>query len=245
MNKGLRPAIVFCLVIAARLLTTDGLAFEPTDEYEVRELEGWTLRLNKSLLQHETLSRDTLRLLEFQLYQIKRVVPAPAVAELQKTPIWIELADKDFPCMCYHPSADWLRGHDFNPEKAGGVEISNPTNFLQWTKEQPWMVLHELAHSYHHKVLGYDHPGIKAAYEHAVASKKYERVRHINGRMERHYALNNDQEYFAEATEAFFGTNDFYPFVRAELQEFDPEMYQLLRKVWGVDRAVAAKTASP
>ena len=25
-------------------------------------------------------------------------------------------------------------------------------------------------------------------------------------------------EYFAEASEAFFGTNDFYPFVRAELR---------------------------
>ena len=31
---------------------------------------------------------------------------------------------------------------------------------------------------------------------------------------EKAYALNNPQEYFAEATEAFFGTNDFYPFVQ-------------------------------
>jgi len=44
--------------------------------------------------------------------------------------------------------------------------------------------------------------------------------------------LNNDQEYFAESTEAFFGTNDFYPFVRSELQHHDPHMYQLLKKLW-------------
>ena len=69
-------------------------------------------------------------------------------------------------------------------------------------------------------------------------------MRYFNGDMKKHYALNNDQEYFAEATEAFFGTNDFYPFVRAELQEFDPEMYKLLRQVWGVDQPRNTKPAS-
>ena len=47
-------------------------------------------------------------------------------------------------------------------------------------------------------------------------------------------ALNNDQEYFAEATEAFFGTNDYFPFVRAELKQHDPEMFELLHELWGV-----------
>jgi hypothetical protein len=47
--------------------------------------------------------------------------------------------------------------------------------------------------------------------------------------------MNNIEEYFAESTEAFFGTNDFYPFVRAELKEFDPRMEAVLRKAWGVD----------
>jgi hypothetical protein len=48
--------------------------------------------------------------------------------------------------------------------------------------------------------------------------------------------MNNIEEYFAESTEAFFGTNDFYPFVRAELKEFDPRMEAVLRKAWGVDK---------
>ncbi len=39
-------------------------------------------------------------------------------------------------------------------------------------------------------------------------------------------------EHFAEASEAFFGTNDFYPFVRAELRRHDPGMYALLEKLW-------------
>ena len=40
-------------------------------------------------------------------------------------------------------------------------------------------------------------------------------------------------EYFAEATEANFGANDFYPFVRAELREHDPEAYALTESIWG------------
>jgi hypothetical protein len=45
--------------------------------------------------------------------------------------------------------------------------------------------------------------------------------------------MTDPKEYFAEATEAYFGVNDFYPFVRAELHEHDPGMYQLLEKIWG------------
>ena len=138
--------------------------------------------------------------------------------------------------MCYHPSKEWLSQNGFNPEKAGSVEIANAENFLTWTIAQPWMVLHELAHGYHHQVLGYDNEEIAAAYKQAVDSKKYESVLHINGKNEKAYALNNDQEYFAEASEAFFGTNDFYPFVRSELKQFDPVFYEIMKKLWQDDR---------
>jgi hypothetical protein len=45
--------------------------------------------------------------------------------------------------------------------------------------------------------------------------------------------MTNPMEYFAETSESFFGTNDFYPFVRVELQRHDPKMYELPRKLWG------------
>jgi len=138
--------------------------------------------------------------------------------------------------MCYHPSADWLREHLMNPDKAGAVEVANAKTFLDWTHQQPWMVLHELAHGYHFQVLGTDHADVRACYEQAVKSKSYESVLHHDGKKVRHYALTNDKEYFAEATEAYFGTNDYYPFVRAELKEHDPKMYEVLEKVWGVKK---------
>lgn len=66
--------------------------------------------------------------------------------------------------MCYHESRDWLASHGVNPEKTGGVELAHPENFLTWTKDQPWMVLHELAHGYHVRFLGGNHPGITRCY---------------------------------------------------------------------------------
>ena len=40
-------------------------------------------------------------------------------------------------------------------------------------------------------------------------------------------------EFFAEMTESYFGQNDFYPFNRAELRRDEPEVYALMRKLWG------------
>ena len=122
-----------------------------------------------------------------------------------------------------------------NPEKAKCVELANAENFLEWTKAQPWMVLHELAHAYHDQFLekGFDNPEILAAFGHSQGEKNYESVLRINGRNDRAYALTNQMEYFAETSEAFFGTNDFYPYVRSELKKHDPRMFELLGKLWG------------
>jgi len=208
--------------------------WDTTDRYEPRDVQGWHVLINRRLLDDKTLCGDVLTLLDFQLYQITRKVPPAALGKLRTIKIWVERAEPHHPCMAFHPDAGWLREHDMNPEKAGCVEIANGRNFLEWTKEQPWMVLHELAHGYHDLFLdgGYGNLQIEAAYRRAVESKSYESVLHINGKKERAYALTNPMEYFAETSECYFGTNDFYPFVRAELEQHDPEMFKLLEELW-------------
>jgi hypothetical protein len=96
------------------------------------------------------------------------------------------------------------------------------------------MVLHELAHGYHHQCLddGYNNAEVKAAFRGAMEARRYESVLRINGRDDRAYAATNPMEYFAEASEAFFGTNDFYPYVRSELRRHDPRMFDLLKRLW-------------
>jgi hypothetical protein len=231
----------FALVLSACMLAADqptsgGTAYDPTDHYETRQVEGWTVHVNKDLLtDHADTAAAAMRLLEVKLYDITRVVPAPAVAELRKVPLWLGVKDRHgkHPCACYHPDVSWLQANGYNPDKAKAVDIANAATFLRWTHEQPWMVLHELAHAYHNRVLGFDNADVRSAYDKAVAGKKYESVMHWNGDMVRHYALNNDQEYFAETTEAYFGVNDFYPFNRPELKAVDPDGYALMQKAWG------------
>lgn len=204
-----------------------------SDEYAVQPIHGWSVHINRALLGDDNeLGEQAIALLENKLFEAQRVIPEAALEQLRGVNIWLDREHEPFPGAVYHPSADWLRENGHNPEMAGGVHIANATNFLNWTREQPLMVVHELSHAYHHQVLGYDHEGIKAAYAHAVESKKYESVLRYNGERQRAYALNNEQEYFAEASEAFFGTNDFYPFVRAELKHHDPQMFELLERVW-------------
>jgi len=222
--------VATCLLIAAQQ------PYEPTSSYTKQELEHFTVYVSNRLLgEQRELGDQALALLQVKLFDINRVVPEVALRKLQQVPVWVAIEDVHgrHQCMCYHPSREWLTEHGYNPDMAGAVEIANAANFLTWTRDQPSMVLHELAHAYHHQVLGYDNAEIKAAYERAVETKSYESVLRCNGAMDRAYALENDQEYFAELTEAFFGTNDFYPFVRAEVQKHDPMVYDLLRKLWG------------
>lgn len=194
-------------------------------EYESRTIEGWTVKV------HRDVGADAVRLLETRLQDVVRLVPAKALGELRKVPIWFGGTEGKGIAQ-YHPSRGWLEKNGYTPEKAKAVDLGSPEQFLRETKRQPYMVLHELAHAYHDRVLGFDHARIRAAYDAAVKGGKYDSVMFWDGRYVRHYALTSPQEYFAEGTEAFFGTNDFYPFVRAELREFDPELLQILESVW-------------
>jgi len=225
------PAFGMALALSAWAQTN---SFDPESAYAPRQIEGWRVLVNQKLLAQTNLCDRTIKVLSMQLFQITRVVPGPALAKIRQIPIWVELDDPLFPWMCFHPSRDWLAEHGVNPAKTDAVELANATNFLSWSLEQPCMVLHELSHGYHHRFLGDDYAGIRRCYEHARAAGLYASVLRANGQHERHYAMTDETEYFAESTEAFFGTNDFYPFVRAELKEYDPDMYALQCEVWGV-----------
>ena len=202
--------------------------------YTVRRIEGFSVHIRNDLFtSHKDLGDRALKLVSAKLYDITRVVPPKALAHLRKVHIWLERDNPKGMCAVYHPSPRWLTSHGQNPAKGRCVEIANAVRFLSWSNTQPSMVLHELAHAYHHQVLGYDNKDIQAAYKQAVASGRYEKVLYADGTEKRAYAMNNQMEYFAELTEAYFGVNDFYPFVRAEIAKHDPRMHAVLRKVWG------------
>ncbi len=94
------------------------------------------------------------------------------------------------------------------------------------------LMLHELAHAYHHQILGFEYPRIKQLFDAAEASGTYDAVTRWDGKTERAYAMSNPKEYFAESSEAYFGRNDFYPFNRKQLRLHDPKMYELVGQLW-------------
>lgn len=209
----------------------------PAITREERLIEGWRVRVDRRLLEGERadVGRRAVRLLGDKLYEIAQFPAADRLEKLRAVVIVLDLDHGRLRNMQYHPSSAWLREHGYDPAMAKAVHIPQAPLFidLRHQRVQPWCVLHELAHAYHDQVFGYDDGPIRATYEAAKAAGTYEKVRHILGHETKHYALTNPMEYFAELSEAYFGTNDFYPFVRAELQQHDPRGYELLEKIWG------------
>lgn len=207
--------------------------------YETRQVNGWTVKIRTELLgERRTDTDDKMKLVASQLAIVAKVVPAPALKELRRVTIYLS---PEYPGIQprgeYHPGADWLRENGRDPEMVKGVEISNLSILKQEIDRMPVFLLHELAHAYHDRVLGFDNPRVQEAYEKAKASGKYDKVERWLGtgkpiRHERAYAMTNAQEYFAEGTEAYFARNDFYPFERKDLVKVDPGLAKLLGQLW-------------
>jgi hypothetical protein len=215
---------------------------QPAVERETRVVAGWTVHIAKALLDTQRAETErALELLKKQLDEIIGVVPAAAVAELKRVPLYFSPPyDGKRAGAEFHPDAGWLRAHGRDPVMAKAVEFSDIPDFEKEMNRMPNFTLHELAHAFHNRVItgGFDNAQIKAAYAHAKASGKYDKVErwHGNGKpntFERAYAMTNPMEYFAENTEAYFSRNDFLPFTREELRKHDPEMFALLEKLWG------------
>ena len=214
-------------------------AAEKADFYDPmrQTIEGWTVKVDPELLTDENAEegKRALTALANHLQRITYIVPKERLADMQKLPIWIELHNEQLKNMQYHPSRRWLTSNGHDPRLAKHVHIPRARNLTarhMWAKH-PYVVLHELAHAFHDQVLSFDNGPILEAFKNAKEKGHYEEVLLFTGQKVRHYAMTDHKEYFAEATEAYFGVNDFYPFVRAELKEHDPALFDLMQEIWG------------
>ena len=210
-----------------------GVPFDPV----IQKIEGWTVHVDPALIKgkHRKEGARALRMLADHLNRISILMSGDRLKRLRKLEIWIEHHHPKLGAMQYHPSAGWLKAHGHDLRLAKKVHIPRASSLVSRRQliKHPMVILHELAHSYHDHYLSFDHARILKAYNQAKKSGKYEKVLLYTGKTVRHYGMNNHKEYFAEATEAYFGRNDFYPFVRAELQKHDPTMHDLLVEIWG------------
>lgn len=232
----IRLVFAFTLVCGSSVHGVAAADADKPTSHSNRQLEGWTIRVDDRLLEapHAALGAKALRFLEAKLSDINAVVPEDKLEKLKAVTIVLDLSHGKLGSMQYHPSAEWLEANGYSKDLAGCVHIPTAAELptRRNVNEQPWVILHELAHAYHDQVLGFDEPRIREAHEKFQQSRRGERALLYDGSRVKHYGLTTPMEFFAEMTEAYFGVNDFYPFNRAELQEAEPETFKLLSDIW-------------
>ncbi len=226
------PIITLCGVVAFAAEKAE-LPTAHTD----RMIEGWNVRIDNRLLSGAAtpIGEQALKVLNAKLVNITLLVPPEPLAKLRAVTIELDLDHGKLSPMQYHNDAGWLKenGYSEKLEKCVHVPIAEHLMSAYDNHRMPLVILHELAHAYHDQVLGFDEPRIKAAWKKFCDSGKYKSVLTSPGHMHEHYGLTNQMEFFAEMTETYFGSNDFYPFVAGELKQVEPEIYALMAEIWG------------
>ena len=231
---------VILLALSCHQATAADPPTQPTARSE-HTIEGFRTLVDDRLLPggpDETLGRDALAFLAAKLAEIRIVVPPDKVERLRQVTLVLDASCGDLRAMQYHPSAAWLEAHGYprSLEKCVHLPRASDVATRRNVNEQPWVILHELAHAYHDQVLGFDEPRIMAAWEAFKADGRGAATLLFDGSRVKHYGLTDHKEFFAEMTETYFGSNDFHPFNRAELKTEYPEIFALLADIWGPAR---------
>ena len=205
--------------------------------YTTRNIEGLNVRIDNRLLAGESapIGEQALKVLNAKLVDITLIVPEAPLAKLRGFTIEMDLNYGALSSMQYHGGVDWLKENGYSEDLAKCVHIPIAERLMSPSEHRrmPWAILHELSHAYHDQVLGYEESRVKAAWKKFCDSGKYKSVLTSLGHTQEHYGLTNQMEFFSEMTEAYFGSNDFYPFVTGELKQAEPETFALLEEIWG------------
>jgi dipeptidyl-peptidase-4 len=207
------------------------IAAEVAGDYERKVVRSFPVYVAPEFRGREPdLLGNCLRVIDANARQLETLVPPPAWQKIRDVPIWLEI-DSDPPDRgTYHSDRKWLLAHGVTLAKERSIQF--PSSLARMAERQPNVLMHELAHAYHDRVLSFSNPRLLAAYERARAGGRYNAVRHVSGRSTRAYALTDAGEFFAELSEAYFGTNDFFPFTREELKAFDPDSFRIISDAW-------------
>jgi dipeptidyl-peptidase-4 len=124
--------------------------FEPVEQ----SMHGWTVHVDPALLKgkHKSEGARALSMLANHLERISILVTGKQLAKMRKLELWIEREHASLKNMQYHPSVHWLRHHGHDERLAKKVHIPVARHLLSRSQmlKHPAVVLHELAHAYHH-----------------------------------------------------------------------------------------------
>jgi hypothetical protein len=209
-------------------------------QWRAESLAGFQVMFSPVLLGNREAADEARSFVQDQLADIVRRVPTPAVKQLRRVPVWLDLDPSARPGVFY---ANWPSNRHNGPDRdyAGfhgamyqGVVFRNIVQAIAMSiLRNPMLVMHEMAHAYHDRVLGAWNPEVRRVYEAAKAKGLHQSVRFANGRsVPFGNAIRNEWEYFAELSEAYFGENDQTPLSAKDLHSYDSDGYQLVGQAW-------------
>ena len=195
-----------------------------TDSWEHCEgdLAGWLVALPLELLTIEPLlAEDLIVQLDSDLNQINALLPQSALDLLRRVRLVVEL-DAMSALGFYRP---WGGG--------GEIHLLRAEGYLDLKEYSTGLLVHELAHAWHHQALGWSDPSIQEAYDEAMEAELYASpppawLSSAAG----DYAGRNKNEYFAVLSSAWFWFSHHSPYDREGLLEHDPVGALVVEEAW-------------
>lgn len=232
--------VTYYLILFFTLLSCKSKAQISVRGYTNYNLSGFNVLVeDNAFVMNDTLTKNAIRLLKNKLLEVSKLnIDQDKINALKAVSIFMDW-NTNLGGAVYHPSETWLIDNGYISEKVKCIELSNITNFYNWTKRnQPYMVLHELSHAYHHRVLNYKNTTITNAFNNAVSKNLYKNIslhagNEVYNDQSEAYALNDEFEYFAELSEAYFGLNDYFPFDYDDLRSYDQVGFNAMMLIWG------------
>ena len=172
-------------------------------------VEGWNVSIDERLLdgEHAAIGTQAAMLLRRQLQAIRLIVPADKVRALAEGHDPTRPVPRS-PAVAAVPPRRRLAQRERLPRdlvKCVHIPDARYFNDRRFQHQQPWVMMHELAHAYHDQVLGFDDPRDHRRLESSRRAVGTTRCCTIDGKKRRHYGLTNHEEFFAEMTESYFG----------------------------------------
>lgn len=215
---------------------------EPAREYVERSVDGWKLQLERDLV--ERYPDDATRVvdrLQGKLGQTLELLPEHTRPTLRWLTLFV-MAGPDAPGGGRDNGAEYCRSIDpdyhpqLDPRWRSAMVVYSAANYLQQSEQ--WavqMLLHEFAHAWQLERWPEKQPEIWAAWQHANDQGLYRNVKDVNGNpLAAAYALQNQLEYFAELSCAYFWRGEYEPFDREALRQYDPVGFAMIETMWGV-----------
>jgi hypothetical protein len=215
--------------------------------YKVHTLHGFTVVVSDQVANADTsaYTRKPLEALELELKNVAGLMTPKAVNALRAVPVWAEWDERvalsngrkgASYATYYGGNQSGMLARGMNPQKAKCVvvHLTKALTEAYQRKDRPesLLLLHEMAHAVHDQLLTGEHPGVKAAYQQAMARKLYDKSL---------YYATNHHEFFAEMTCAFLDRLDYFPRTREDLRKHDPETYKAMDAIWGKAAADGGK----